>query len=67
MFAENSTVCFQPKELLQTDMEDIAVAREALEALTICLALFPAGIDALHKDKAWQAFVIDLLLICKTK
>ncbi|KAK7089931.1 ubiquitin carboxyl-terminal hydrolase 9X-like isoform X2 [Littorina saxatilis] len=56
----------KPKEAIHTDTEDIAVAREALETLTVCLALFPAGIDALHKDKAWQAFVIDLLLICKT-
>ena len=57
----------QPKEAIHTDMEDIAVAKEALESLSVCLAIFPSGIDALHKDKAWQAFVIDLLLICKTK
>ena len=48
-------------------MEDIAVAKEALETLSVCLALYPAGIDDLRKDKAWQGFVIDLLLICKTK
>ncbi|XP_025080256.1 LOW QUALITY PROTEIN: probable ubiquitin carboxyl-terminal hydrolase FAF-X [Pomacea canaliculata] len=57
----------KPKEAIQTDMEDISVAREALETLAVCLALCPSAFDALHKDKGWQCFIIDLLLLCRTK
>ncbi|XP_041351568.1 probable ubiquitin carboxyl-terminal hydrolase FAF-X isoform X2 [Gigantopelta aegis] len=56
----------KPKEGIHTDMEDINVAREAMEVLTVCLALFPSALDVLHKDKAWQCFIIDLLLLCKS-
>ncbi|XP_067668544.1 ubiquitin carboxyl-terminal hydrolase 9X-like [Haliotis asinina] len=56
----------KPKDYVPSDMEDIGVAREALEVLTVCLALFPAALDALHKDKAWQCFIIDLLLLCRS-
>jgi ubiquitin carboxyl-terminal hydrolase 9/24 len=48
-------------------MEDINVCREALEVLCVCLALYPAGLEALNKDKAWQVFIIDLLLLCKSR
>lgn len=43
------------------------MAREALETLAVCLALCPSAFDALHKDKGWQCFIIDLLLLCRTK
>ena len=49
------------------DQEDVFVAREALEVLTVCLALCPTALDALNKDRAWQAFIIDLLLLCKSR
>ena len=51
----------------QPDQEDISVCREALEVLTVCLALCPQSLDSLNKDKAWQTFIIDLLLLCKSR
>lgn len=51
----------------QPEQEDISVCREALEVLTVCLALCPPALEALNKDKAWQAFIIDLLLLCKSR
>ncbi|KAK3094503.1 hypothetical protein FSP39_002606 [Pinctada imbricata] len=47
------------------EMEDLTVARESLEVLTVCLSLCPPALDALNKDKAWQVFIKDLLLLCK--
>ncbi|OWF40886.1 probable ubiquitin carboxyl-terminal hydrolase FAF-X isoform X2 [Mizuhopecten yessoensis] len=52
----------KPKD--HTDFDDLTVAREALEVLTVCLALCPPALDALNKDKAWQIFIKDLLLLC---
>lgn len=49
------------------EQEDVSVAREALEVLTVCLALCPSALDSLNKDRAWQAFIIDLLLLCKSR
>ncbi|XP_064639618.1 probable ubiquitin carboxyl-terminal hydrolase FAF-X isoform X3 [Lineus longissimus] len=51
----------------QPDTEDINVCREALEVLSIALALCPAALEALNKDKSWQCFIIDLLLLCKSR
>ena len=52
----------------QPDQEDVNVAREALEVLTISLALCPSALEnALSKDKAWQNFIVDLLLLCKSR
>ncbi|CAH1782281.1 unnamed protein product [Owenia fusiformis] len=51
----------------QPDQEDISLCREALEVLTVCLALSPTTLEALIKDKAWQCFIIDLLLLCKSR
>lgn len=52
----------------QPDQEDINVAREALEVLTVSLALCPAALEnTLVKEKAWQNFIIDLLLLCKSR
>ncbi|XP_052826881.1 probable ubiquitin carboxyl-terminal hydrolase FAF-X, partial [Octopus bimaculoides] len=50
-----------------TEPEDIEVTREALELLSVCLALCPAALESLNKDKAWQIFIIDLLLLCKNR
>ena len=49
------------------ESEDVKVSCEALEVLTVCLALCPSALDSLNKDKAWQAFIIDLLLLCKSR
>lgn len=51
----------------QPDLEDLTVAREAMEVLTVCMLLCPSATDVLHKDKAWQSFIIDSLLSCKHK
>ena len=58
---------FPGTQIKQADTEDVSVAREALEVLTVCLALCPSALDALNKDKAWQTFIIDLLLLCKSR
>ena len=43
--------------------DDVAVCREALEVLAVALALHPACIDVLGKDRSWHTFVIDTLLL----
>lgn len=48
-------------------MEDEHVCCEALEVMTLCFALIPTALDALSKEKAWQTFIIDLLLHCHSK
>ncbi|BFZ00611.1 hypothetical protein BsWGS_03650 [Bradybaena similaris] len=55
-----------PKEGVPSDNEDIIVAREGLENLTVCVALSPPILDQLDKENAWKNFIIDLLLLCKT-
>ncbi|CAH3106557.1 unnamed protein product [Porites lobata] len=50
---------------LQND--DVQVAREALEVLSVCLALRPNALEALTKDKSWQCFIIDLLILCQSR
>ena len=40
---------------------------EALEVMTLCFALMPTALDTLSKEKAWQTFIIDLLLHCHSK
>lgn len=49
------------------EMEDLTVARESLEVLTVCLMLCPPALEALNKDKSWQTFIKDLLLHCKNR
>ncbi|XP_039724617.1 probable ubiquitin carboxyl-terminal hydrolase FAF-X isoform X5 [Pteropus medius] len=51
----------------EPDMEDEQVCCEALEVMTLCFALTPTALDALSKEKAWQTFIIDLLLHCPSK
>ena len=45
----------------------MAVCREALEVLTLAVALRPTSLDALTKDKSWQSFVIGLVLYSRVK
>uniref|UniRef100_A0A4W3IWS8 ubiquitinyl hydrolase 1 n=1 Tax=Callorhinchus milii TaxID=7868 RepID=A0A4W3IWS8_CALMI len=49
------------------DSEDEHVCCEALEVMTLCFALVPTALDTLSKEKAWQTFIIDLLLHCHSK
>ncbi|XP_066519025.1 ubiquitin carboxyl-terminal hydrolase 9X-like isoform X1 [Hoplias malabaricus] len=49
------------------DAEDEQVCCEALETMTLCFALIPTALDTLSKEKAWQTFIIDLLLHCQSK
>ncbi|KAJ8282529.1 hypothetical protein COCON_G00050480 [Conger conger] len=51
----------------EPDGEDEQVCCEALEVMTLCFALIPTALDALSKEKAWQTFIIDLLLHCQSK
>ncbi|KTF96885.1 hypothetical protein cypCar_00000747, partial [Cyprinus carpio] len=51
----------------EPDAEDEQVCCEALEVMTLCFALMPTALDALSKEKAWQTFIIDLLLHCQNK
>ncbi|XP_030838236.1 probable ubiquitin carboxyl-terminal hydrolase FAF-X isoform X3 [Strongylocentrotus purpuratus] len=58
---------FEKADSGEADGDDAALCREALEVLTVCLALCPQALDALNKDKAWQCCIIDLLLLAKTR
>lgn len=60
-------VYFQTNAGNEPDMEDEQVCCEALEVMTLCFALIPTALDALSKEKAWQTFIIDLLLHCHSK
>uniref|UniRef100_A0A4W5PNF5 ubiquitinyl hydrolase 1 n=1 Tax=Hucho hucho TaxID=62062 RepID=A0A4W5PNF5_9TELE len=51
----------------EPDGEDEQVCCEALEVMTLCFALLPTALDTLSKEKAWQTFIIDLLLHCHSK
>ena len=45
----------------------ISVCKEALEVLTIALVLNPAALDALTRDRMWQTFFIDLVLLSTSR
>ncbi|XP_078379070.1 ubiquitin carboxyl-terminal hydrolase 9X-like isoform X2 [Oculina patagonica] len=49
------------------ESDDIQVAKEALEVLSVCLALCPSALETLTKDKSWQCFIIDLLILCQSR
>ncbi|XP_035506818.2 probable ubiquitin carboxyl-terminal hydrolase FAF-X isoform X8 [Scophthalmus maximus] len=51
----------------EPDGEDEQVCCEALEVMTLCFALMPTALDTLSKEKAWQTYIIDLLLHCHSK
>ncbi|KAM8857951.1 ubiquitin carboxyl-terminal hydrolase 9X isoform 6-T8 [Synchiropus picturatus] len=51
----------------EPDGEDEQVCCEALEVMTLCFALMPTALDTLSKEKAWQTFIIDLLLHCHSR
>lgn len=46
---------------------DVNLASIGLEVLTMCLVLYRETLLSLHTDETWQAFIIDMILICKTR
>ena len=52
---------------LVPDVDDVAVCRESLEVLSVCLALCPEAVDVLFKERIWQTFIIDVLLVCHNR
>lgn len=57
----------QTNAATEPDGEDEQVCCEALEVMTLCFALTPTTLDTLSKEKAWQTFIIDLLLHCHSR
>ena len=49
------------------DSDDIALCREALDVLTLAIALYPQCLDVLSKDKSWHQFIIDIVLLNKVR
>ncbi|XP_071839115.1 ubiquitin carboxyl-terminal hydrolase 9X-like isoform X3 [Apostichopus japonicus] len=47
----------------EADLDDANLCREALEVLSICLALCPTALDALNQEKHWKMCIVDLLLL----
>ena len=47
----------------QVRLEDANLSKEAFEVLTITLALCPAVLEVLIREKFWHLFVIDTLLL----
>ena len=48
----------------ELDSDYSKLAREALEVLTMSVALCPTALDTLSKDKSWHSFLVDLVLLC---
>lgn len=44
--------------------EELELCQEALEVLTITVALCPEVVQQLQEEEPWKQFIIDLLLIC---
>ena len=49
------------------EREDVNACREALDTLTICFTLNPQALETLCKDKMWHAFIIDVLIRCRSR
>lgn len=49
------------------DSADVQLACVGLHVLTLCLILHPETLSNLHKDKTWQEFIVDTILICKNR
>ena len=52
------------KNKVVIDADYARLAREALEVLTISVALCPTALETLGKDKSWHGFLVDLVLLC---
>ncbi|XP_046818690.1 probable ubiquitin carboxyl-terminal hydrolase FAF-X isoform X1 [Vespa crabro] len=55
------------KEQRCPDNNDVLVCKEALEVLTIALALNSAAFEVLLRDKMWHMFLIDLVLLSTSR
>ena len=51
----------------QVERGDVEMCREALDTLTICMALHPQALETLKKEKTWQNFIIDMLVRCRIR
>ena len=49
------------------EADDIALCREALDVLTLAIALYPQCLDVLSKDKSWHQFIIDTVLLNRVR
>ncbi|ESN99989.1 hypothetical protein HELRODRAFT_176291 [Helobdella robusta] len=49
------------------DADEVNLCHESLELLTVCIVLCQESVDVICKDKAWQTFIISLLLGCKNR
>ena len=50
-------------EVPALSLEDVSLCREALDVLSLAIALYPQSLDNLCKDKSWHTFIIDLVLL----
>lgn len=51
----------------EPDEEDVSLCREALEVLSLAIALSPSCLETLSKDQSWHKFIIDLVLLSKVR
>ena len=56
-----------PSTVKSPEVDDIALCRESLDALTLAIALNPHCLDVLSKDKSWHQFIIDIVLLTKIR
>ena len=49
------------------ESDDVALCREALEVLTLAIALHPQCMETLSKDKSWHLFIIDVLILSQVR
>ncbi|CAB4054352.1 USP9_24 [Lepeophtheirus salmonis] len=47
--------------------EQISLCKEAMEILTLAIALYPPSLDKLNKEKMWHQFIIDMILLSNLK
>ncbi|CAG0917225.1 unnamed protein product [Notodromas monacha] len=54
--------------IVGADQDDLYLCREALETLTVALAVCPENLDKLiYENEIWPSFVIDMLLLAPMK
>lgn len=58
---------FEKPSTNMVQQEDISLAREALEVLTVAVMLYPSSLERLTKDRQWQNFINDMVIICRSR
>ena len=48
-------------------LEDSNLAKEAFEVMTIALTLCPLILETLIRENSWHLFIVDTLLLCKSR